>query len=662
MVQVVRHANGEVTAKHADGTVIATTGEGGVEVVSIGFAGVVLKGGNSTVEFENGAVFERVKDGAHVEFRIRKGDDLFVVASDGTAQVTPAYRHPAAIAPVGVHVLDWANGTLGTEDAGGTRFSVDKSGNCMVKPPASKTDSPSPPSTSTVSKPPKLTRTIPHTVRETLIKHVTSPSTPIRNSPRLFVLHTDGYGHELLRDADLVSFLKDATRKSAAGQGVWIMEEPLVDARESVGVTVIVGRMDEEDGNAGGIVQGAVQYRQLIRHPRLSSPAITALVSEYNELDSILSAPDNTLSNAPPIDETCEQVSAELCASLKPSPSMSNQTAHYGLSREETEARIKARYALREESAMAVGTSPQQNMENRGDADDGAASSRLVAPTKPLRAIVPVPPAATASTTMASLSTAPSTAVSGSVAAGSASSSITNNNNGSSRRKRRSLHRMLNDAEIPRYFDSPEGRARFSEAPPVSIPPPTTTATETSPPHFSSLHHPTTPSTGASSSPPTTAPAPTHNDRQQQADSPQRASSPLKTDVLGRPRRSKLQLPSVLRSSKGGAVPNAEYAAVENSARRTVKTSSTAGLKDEAALNSLGTFEIYPSRINFGTIVVQPGGSTATGVGGGGKASLHLVNVGNCAARFKVVKQQKQNSWIETSFTPGPVRKKKRHF
>ncbi|KAI8590028.1 hypothetical protein BDZ88DRAFT_488530 [Geranomyces variabilis] len=601
MVNVVRKADGDVVTKHADGTEIAvTSGGAAISVDMKGFAQIKLsiradaRGVTSIVTFDEGSVCECANDGGRVKFRFRKGDDELTVSSDGKATLKPSHRPTTAESGVGVYEIDWAKGMLQTADDAGVRYELQDGGHCIVKP-ASDCDgknAASEPDQPAKSKAVKISRGKSVVVRETLSR-ASLPQKP-RNAPRLFVLHSDGSGHELLRDADVADFFKDAIRKAATG--VKIVEEPLVDSKDSVGVTVIVGRPNAELAN----MQSGVQYRQLIRHPLLSKSTVASFVNEYNDLESEVSESVARTRSSPEVSVESERVAAELCDRLAATAPASAELAQYGLSRSDTEMRIKLRYGLHEDSIVDYPKS------DRSSREGGAPGARVPSTAKSMRSFSSSQPAKDGAVTTA-------------------------------RRKRRSLHNMLHDTAVPPYFDSPEGQAeaaKLAASSPAAAPAATPEKADV-------------PESVAQPEAPPPAPEPPQQPRQKSVAPPPssqlRPDSPLKTDVLGRPRRGKLLVPVVLRSSRQSAVPNSAYLAVEASARRQTKTSSTAGLKDVAALDSLGTFNIYPSRINFGRVRVS----------GDATASLQLVNIGNCVARFKV--KLEKGSCIEAKFTPGPV-------
>ena len=101
-------------------------------------------------------------------------------------------------------------------------------------------------------------------------------------------------------------------------------------------------------------------------------------------------------------------------------------------------------------------------------------------------------------------------------------------------------------------------------------------------------------------------------------------------------------LPSTLIGSKPGAIPNTKFLAVESKVRRKLATASTVVLR-KGLPPDLGTFEVYPSKIQFGTI-----GSERDA-----KFSLRIRNVGIDSSRFRV--QLPKESLFITSYKAGPV-------
>ncbi|KAL6118697.1 spag17 [Pungitius sinensis] len=110
-------------------------------------------------------------------------------------------------------------------------------------------------------------------------------------------------------------------------------------------------------------------------------------------------------------------------------------------------------------------------------------------------------------------------------------------------------------------------------------------------------------------------------------------------DVTGKPRRTKVRLPASILSSKPCSVPNQQFLAVEEPVRRRCRTIS---LTDPSVI--VRGFQLLPSSVDFGT--VQEGTSSAINV--------VMKNVGVDTCRFHV-KQPPAATGLRVIYTPGPV-------
>ncbi|KAJ3012231.1 Sperm-associated antigen 17 [Thoreauomyces humboldtii] len=358
---------------------------------------------------------------------ITRQDMVHVV--HGKAQLTPARRR-ASEKHIGVYHINWVDGTLMMEDTTGSVFKVDEAGACSVAlgngPIETSNETPE-----MVHKSTKPTRSSTQVVSETAKR---APSNRFRNPPRLFLLQSSGQGLELLRDDDLQQFFKQQT----ANPAVQIIEEALVDRPTSVAVTVIAGA-EPENGLPSLHSAPLVQYRQLIRNPIVPRTTVNSLVSEFGKLESRLGStgPQPDLPGGP--DQTAEEEESDAVADKLASSSQSavsrtleRHMGTFGFNRAETEQRIKAKYALKEESVLSGCFKRSQGSRDGTTDKEGATVSGVLSPARPVKS--------------SALDTA------------------------SSRNKTRSLYKMLNDEFVPNFFKSPEAVAHFAQVPPAAAP------------------------------------------------------------------------------------------------------------------------------------------------------------------------------------------------
>ncbi|KAK9524640.1 hypothetical protein VZT92_017015 [Zoarces viviparus] len=113
----------------------------------------------------------------------------------------------------------------------------------------------------------------------------------------------------------------------------------------------------------------------------------------------------------------------------------------------------------------------------------------------------------------------------------------------------------------------------------------------------------------------------------------------LQVDVTGKPRRAKVRLPTSILGSKPCSVPNEQFLAVEEPVRRKCRTIS---LTDPSVI--VRGFQLLPSRVDFGTL--QEGTSSAI--------TVVMKNVGVDTCRF-LVKQPPPATGLRVIYIPGPV-------
>ncbi|KAJ7321774.1 Sperm-associated antigen 17 [Desmophyllum pertusum] len=124
---------------------------------------------------------------------------------------------------------------------------------------------------------------------------------------------------------------------------------------------------------------------------------------------------------------------------------------------------------------------------------------------------------------------------------------------------------------------------------------------------------------------------------------PQVGPRSLYFDVTGDLRTEKVKLPSCIKSSKTGALPNSQFYEVEDPVRRRVHTVSVTG-GDQDHVESLRGFELLPPQVSFG--VLQEGCTYIY--------SVLLKNVGIDSCRYKI-KQPPPSTGLRVLYQPGPV-------
>ncbi|XP_041635673.1 sperm-associated antigen 17 [Cheilinus undulatus] len=123
-----------------------------------------------------------------------------------------------------------------------------------------------------------------------------------------------------------------------------------------------------------------------------------------------------------------------------------------------------------------------------------------------------------------------------------------------------------------------------------------------------------------------------------QRESPGHSRS-IQLDVTGTPRRTKVRLPTSILGSKPCSVPNQQFLSVEEPVRRKCRTIS---LTDPNVI--VRGFQLLPSSVNFGTL--REGTSSAI--------TVVMKNVGIDTCRFHV-KQPPPATGLRVLYNPGPV-------
>ncbi|TPX65553.1 hypothetical protein SpCBS45565_g05046 [Spizellomyces sp. 'palustris'] len=627
MVIVKTDETGQITCQHADGTSIATKLAGGtseleteetckpveINVKCRGYASLMYNrsSGVTRLEFPNKIVVERWLNSGESEasYRILKGDLLLEIDCTGKALFKPASYQQQDHEEAGSHYINWLDGSLVMHDWAGNRFEIDKSGQSSVNLMQTDGDAASTPSQESIAS---------LLGQRALCKSLSNISFRPGNAPRLFLLREDGSGLELLRDLDTLDYLIEYKDKPT----VKIIDEPLQQSPSSLCLTILVTDDDTEDSHIAKSQQGAiVKYRQLICHPRVTQHKRKLVMSDMKALENRkmgIEQSSNGYAMYGKLNADAENVAEELTTRQS---TIDDDKLVYGRDRNATEEAIRQKYFLKESDLI----------------QKRAAGREIYDHSKQLQNSTP--------TTSKPLALYP------------------DENGRPPSRKRRSLQRLLRDGDvIPGYFSSPEGLLSPDRLDPVLRKVDTAPAAD----RYASDIVSSKPAPVDNRK---TDEEPSHNERSSQETSlamqdvatvssqkehtPPHSMiqpnpnelpiNPRNVDVLGRPRRSKVPLPAVLRSSKPGMVPNAHYIAVEAHARRQINTASTARLTKNEELPSLGTFDVLPSQIKFGT--VKAGESS--------EATLTIINVGNDSARFKMKHQP--DSRITSSYKQGPV-------
>ncbi|XP_046887321.1 LOW QUALITY PROTEIN: sperm-associated antigen 17 [Hypomesus transpacificus] len=118
-----------------------------------------------------------------------------------------------------------------------------------------------------------------------------------------------------------------------------------------------------------------------------------------------------------------------------------------------------------------------------------------------------------------------------------------------------------------------------------------------------------------------------------------RRTSGLQVDVAGQPRTRPVRLPASILSSKPHSRPNHQFLSVEEPVRRKVRTVSVIG--QPAARRG---FELLPSEVSFGSL--REGSTYAV--------TVVMRNVGVDTCRF-TVKQPPPSTGLTVTYSPGPV-------
>ncbi|XP_054862915.1 sperm-associated antigen 17 [Amphiprion ocellaris] len=113
----------------------------------------------------------------------------------------------------------------------------------------------------------------------------------------------------------------------------------------------------------------------------------------------------------------------------------------------------------------------------------------------------------------------------------------------------------------------------------------------------------------------------------------------VQVDVTGKPRQSEVRLPTSILSSKPYSIPNQQFLTVEEPVRRKCRTISLANPS-----TIVRGFQLLPESVDFGTLQE---GTTST-------ITVVMKNVGVDTCRFHV-KQPSPNTGLRVIYKPGPV-------
>ncbi|XP_029944295.1 sperm-associated antigen 17 [Salarias fasciatus] len=115
--------------------------------------------------------------------------------------------------------------------------------------------------------------------------------------------------------------------------------------------------------------------------------------------------------------------------------------------------------------------------------------------------------------------------------------------------------------------------------------------------------------------------------------------NPLQVDVTGNPRKTKVRLPTSILSSKPRCLPNQQFLTVEEPVRRKCRTVS---LTDPTA--TVRGFQLLPASVDFGTVQA----TTSSAI------TVVMRNVGVDTCRFRV-QQPPLSTGLQVIYNPGPV-------
>ncbi|KAJ3142022.1 Sperm-associated antigen 17, partial [Irineochytrium annulatum] len=284
LVAVTTMKHGTVLTEHADQTrFISTFAEPFVmesdpygsnvttttTVESTGLATVTIsqKDANKTVFLPNGATVTCSGFGDNErfgKFKIVQPSCIMEVDVNGGAKFIAAEQiHPADE----VYAMDWMNGTFETTDSNGTTFKIAGDGTISAETHTEHAMKPRPPPPAGPQ--PEEEGLLNYLVNKPYEVDAGAPSNP----PRLFVIEEDGSGWELLRDQDMIPFLKANLAHSSTS----IKEEV---SSEGLGTSITVVMNSETP--AGPLVT----YRQCVRHPPLDRALKEQLSNELKKLSN----------------------------------------------------------------------------------------------------------------------------------------------------------------------------------------------------------------------------------------------------------------------------------------------------------------------------------------------------------------------------------------
>ncbi|KAJ3219014.1 Sperm-associated antigen 17 [Dinochytrium kinnereticum] len=220
------------------------------------------------LDFWNGSTLQRrfTSDGDFTVHYIRE-DLTLELNSRGEAKFFP--RSALLKSPEEVYEFNWLMGTMRTTDSSNTTFLINKDGSYEI--------SKLPLSESLPTKRPLTALKDGHLVASLLRSEWTPDDSIPRNPPRLFIIEEDGSGMELMRDLDMIPYL----RRESNNPQTTIVEEKLEEDPGAVGVSVVTKVDALEDGVK--LKDSVITYRMLTRYPPMTKATRRQLLAEMSQ-------------------------------------------------------------------------------------------------------------------------------------------------------------------------------------------------------------------------------------------------------------------------------------------------------------------------------------------------------------------------------------------
>lgn len=202
--------------------------------------------------------------------------------------------------------------------------------------------------------------------------------------------------------------------------------------------------------------------------------------------------------------------------------------------------------------------------------------------------------------------------------------------------------------KVPKYFDSPEGKAYLASNPPVikEVPQPNDVPRNQNAvkPEILLSENNFVPESAIAAEVPVLASTDIINVSQiitgvAPVDSQQPNEDKKKPHETKAPKVRKLKLPASILGAKPGAIPNTVYLNQEKDVKRKLNTVSTVLTKNQEV-----GFILLPSKCNFGSVKTTDSPPSVT---------LDMTNVGLDSCRFKI--KQSPESMLQVKYKHGPV-------